>query len=191
MTTVAWKDGILAADSQVTQDDVKYLSADKITIINKDLVISGAGDSNECLRMERWFKSVGADWEEQIDKKPQVKKTYEAIVISKGRPYTIYRDGPPEPIAHPFYAIGSGWKFAMAAMYLGKSATEAVLLASQFDVNTNDRIRYINVKELQGSTKAVKGRPRKGSKATSLVQTQETRTGTGIAETTGTPTTTE
>lgn len=185
MTTIAYKDGVLAADSQLTLDDVAYLSSDKITIISTRLVIAGAGDANECMRMENWFRKVGTDWEKELATKPTVKKSYEAIVISDGKPYTIFKDGFLDSLAHPFFALGSGWKFAMAAMHLGKSATEAILLASVFDVNTNDRIRYIDVTKLQGSTKAAKGRSRKGSEATPLVQATTEGGGIGVAATTG------
>jgi ATP-dependent protease HslVU (ClpYQ) peptidase subunit len=37
----------------------------------------------------------------------------------------------------PFFAIGSGRDYALAAMHCGKSAREAVLVASVFDNNTN------------------------------------------------------
>jgi ATP-dependent protease HslVU (ClpYQ) peptidase subunit len=191
MTTIAWKEGILAADSQVTADDVAYLSADKISIISTRLVIAGAGDCNECLRMEKWFKKVGTDWEKELDSKPSIKKSYEAILVSDGKPYTLFKDGYPDPLAHPFFSIGSGWKFAMAAMHLGKSATEAILLASVFDINTNDRIRYIDVTKLQGSTKAVKGRPRKGQQATSLVQAETEGGRVGVTPAAGAATTSD
>lgn len=37
-----------------------------------------------------------------------------------------------------FHAIGSGRDYAVAAMYLGKSAEEAVKIAAEFNNNTND-----------------------------------------------------
>jgi len=171
MTTIALKDNILACDTQITADDVKYNCSSKITIVRNDLVIAGSGDSNEILKLEKFFREF-PDWEENLDKKPKIRASVDCILISKGKPYTIYKDGFPDPMGHPFIASGSGWKFAMAGMHLGLSAVDAVKLASEFDVYTNDRIRYINVAELQGSTKETPKRKRAPS-----VSKEKARTG--------------
>ncbi len=45
------------------------------------------------------------------------------------------------------YAIGSGRDFALAAMYLGKTAPEAVELAGRFDTGTDsDGVEFICLK---------------------------------------------
>lgn len=44
------------------------------------------------------------------------------------------------PIADGFAAVGSGSPYALAAMYLGNTATRAVTVASQFDTNTGGKI---------------------------------------------------
>ena len=188
MTTIAYKAGIIAADSQVTADDTKYLSADKITIVSRNVVLACAGDVNDILLLERWFREVDTNWYEALNTKPKVRKTLDAILLSEGRPYTIYRDGYPEPLGHPFIAVGSGWKFAMAGMHLGLSAPDAVKLASEFDVNTNDRIKYLDVTQLQGPGKATKKARRSTARApaASPIQTQEA--GTREANTQGTGT---
>lgn len=151
MTTIAWKDNILACDTQVTSDDTKYLCDNKITIISKNLVIACSGNTGDIVKLEKFFRSY-PEWERYLDFKPKVTKALDAILISKGKPYTIFKDDYPDPLGHPFIACGSGWKFAMAGMHLGLSAVDAVKLASELDVNTNDRIKYLNVAELQGSS---------------------------------------
>lgn len=165
MTTITYKDGVVACDTQVTADDTRYNCDTKITIINPSLVIAGSGDSNEILRLEKFFREY-PEWEENLDRKPTIKKTVDCILVSKGKPYTIYKDGFPDPLGHPFFACGSGWKFAMSGMLLGLSAVEAIKHASQLDIYTNDRIRFLNVKELQAKDSGNKGRR---AKATSSV----------------------
>lgn len=44
------------------------------------------------------------------------------------------------PIADRFAAVGSGAPYALAAMYLGHTATRSVTVASQFDTNTGGKI---------------------------------------------------
>lgn len=44
------------------------------------------------------------------------------------------------PIADGFAAVGSGAPYALAAMYLGNTATRAITVAAQFDTNTGGKI---------------------------------------------------
>ena len=44
------------------------------------------------------------------------------------------------PIADGFSAVGSGSPYALAAMYLGYTATRAITVAAEFDMNTGGKI---------------------------------------------------
>ncbi|MDI0648225.1 hypothetical protein NEP52_21445 [Escherichia coli] len=44
------------------------------------------------------------------------------------------------PVADSFSAVGSGSPYALAAMYLGNTATRAITVAAQFDTNTGGKI---------------------------------------------------
>lgn len=44
------------------------------------------------------------------------------------------------PVVDSFAAVGSGSPYALAAMYLGNTATRAVTVAAQFDTNTGGKI---------------------------------------------------
>lgn len=44
------------------------------------------------------------------------------------------------PVADVYSAVGSGAPYALAAMYLGETATRSVTVASQFDTNTGGKI---------------------------------------------------
>jgi hypothetical protein len=65
----------------------------------------------------------------------------------------------PQLMADPYYAIGSGWKFAIAAMAKGDSAPEAVLFASTLDVYTNSEIQIVEIKQQEVA------RPRRAKKS--------------------------
>lgn len=161
MTTIALKDDILAADTQLTMDDVKLESSDKIIILNKDTIIAAAGDTNAIYLAQKFFSQE--DWETKYDAKPDERpilprdkddeNPLDAILIYKGQAYLVDRYLLPELSKHPFIAVGSGWKFAMAAMHSGLSAVAAIEFASTFDIYTNNKVRWLNVKEFQENSK--------------------------------------
>ena len=148
MTTVAYRDGIIAADSQITYDkSVRGKSAPKIVQLNKDLVFVGAGDTRAIAHATKFFTPL--NWEEKLEEAPKFKQAFEAIIWYKGKIYTCIGSCYPELVCDDFYAIGSGYKFALAALHLGLSAEDAVKFASTLDIYTNNEIQLFNVAQLQ------------------------------------------
>lgn len=182
MTTIALKDGILAADTQLTLgDSTKILSDDKITILNKHTILAAAGDSIAILLAQRYFAQP--NWEELFDKRPaellekdkdgEYEFTLDSILLFKGVPFLVDRFLIPEPLRHPFIAVGSGWQFAMGAMHTGMSAVDAVEFASKFDIYTNNKVRALNVKEFFQSAE----KPKRATRRTPPVEAKETGSG--------------
>jgi ATP-dependent protease HslVU (ClpYQ) peptidase subunit len=148
MTTIAYKDGIIAADTQITYDkSVRGKSSPKIVQLAKDLVFAGAGDTRAISSAMRFFSIP--NWEEKIDESPKFKQYFEALLWYKGKIYFCIGGCYPEPLCDDFYALGSGYKFALAALHLGLSAEEAVKFASTLDIYTNNEIQLFNVAQLQ------------------------------------------
>lgn len=148
MTTIAYAKGIIAADTQITYDkSVRGKSAPKIVQLNKDTVLAGAGDVRAISQAMRFFSQI--DWEEKLDEAPKFKQYFEGLLWYKGKIYFCIGGCYPEPLCDDFYALGSGYKFALAALHLGLSAEESVKFASTLDIYTNDEIQLFNVAELQ------------------------------------------
>lgn len=147
MTTIAYRDGVIAADSRVTVHTEaggtrKHLCTKlyrkKVTEGRKtfDVVIGTAGESFSALVFVDWYgtgkpmpdslRELGGDFTCLILRPDGL---YEADVYCR-----------PEKIIEDFYAIGSGSKEAMTAMRCGKSAVEAVRLAAMSDPYTGGRI---------------------------------------------------
>jgi hypothetical protein len=146
MTTIAYRDGILAADSRLTVDSgsgarkhfCRKLFRKRITEGKKayDVVIATAGESSPGMVFVDWYGSgkpvpdlflhIGGD--------------FTCLVLTpKGLfEYDLYCRG--ELIEEEFYAVGSGSMAAIAAMHCGKSALEAVRIASRIDPFTGGRI---------------------------------------------------
>lgn len=138
MTTIAYKDGIIASDSCATDEGSETAGAVKIqceklfrkVVDGRDVIIATAGETAPGMVFVKWYGSG----------KKQSKRLAEAdftvLVIDDG---VLYESGPwcvLERVISPFYAIGSGRKCALAAMACGKTALEAVEIAAMFDPYT-------------------------------------------------------
>lgn len=153
MTTIVWKDGVLAADTRMVSEDHRYSTCTKIRYINKDIVISCAGDVNNEVRAINYFAKPNWASEEP----PSVKKGgFQCIIIIKDQPFYCDHALYPQPIEHKYFAIGTGAPYACAYMELGHPAVEAVKFASKFDVNTNDVVTTYVIKDHAKKASATK-----------------------------------
>ena len=144
MTTIAWDGKTLAADRLGNAGSMMY----ETTKIRKtgylgDLLFA-AGQFSEINMLYKWYEE-GAD----PDKWPkhQDGDKWEALMVIKSNK-TIWRyETQPTPwrIEAPFYAIGTGRDYAMAAMHLGKTSKEAVEIAALFDPNTGMGINTLTL----------------------------------------------
>lgn len=140
MTTIAYKDGVIAYDSRTTRGGL-------IQSDNKDKSIT-KGD----VRM--FFCGVFSDGDELMSAYlGESDKTFDeshAIVVDNGNIYhfcVTKEDGVSKyPIdAGEYFAIGSGTDHAYTAMDLGLSAKEAVKMAAKRDTGTGGRIRVYKI----------------------------------------------
>ena len=167
MTTIAIKGRILAADTQLTDDNCKLLT-NKIYHLPHNEVVAIAGNVDAEFWVLRWFEQ-GADplkWKDKVAS--EIKKiSFAAIFIDRLNRRWIFDDGPDkQPLDHPFYAIGTGAKIALAGMHMGLSAVESIQLASEIDVYTNNIIDRYDI-----ST----GTLTKGKKPTPLAKAQRAK----------------
>jgi hypothetical protein len=120
MTTVAVKDGVLAADSFVSSSyGRKCIKLRKI----KRSWYGVAGDWDEALKFFAWRLKGGEP--------PSFDDKIEALELHGKKCFYWCGDTPEE--VKPPYAIGSGADLAMGAMAFGATAVEAVELACQLD----------------------------------------------------------
>ncbi|ALQ51903.1 hypothetical protein [Nitrosomonas ureae] len=145
MTTIAYKDGIIAYDSRVRAGDL--IIDDNIDkhfhVGNDHFFISGdIGQADEFIHCAQSGSSVMR----YID--------IHAIAILEGKLLIIgieeidghsrmYKD---IPRLNYHYAVGSGMRFALAAMDMGASAKESIELAMKRDSCTGGTIRTFEFK---------------------------------------------
>lgn len=131
MSVIAWDGKTLAADKRACIGTL-IMTTTKIFRVGEALA-AYAGDADGGEEMLAWF-NAGQD----PDKFPSSQRDkYEwsglLVIWENGRIWKYERT--PYPIKFPpqKFAIGSGRDFALAAMHCGKSAVEAVEVASIFD----------------------------------------------------------
>lgn len=142
MTTIAYRDGAMAADTQETGDNV-FSRGPKLVRLPCGGVAGGAGDSVQLQRALDWLaKPKGAP--------PKVKECQVVVAYGDGR-LGYYAD--PKwtfvPVRSPF-ALGSGSQAALAAMnHFGASAEQAVLAAATADPNTSAPVDVCRVEPVK------------------------------------------
>lgn len=128
MTTVAasLKEGIMVADTAVSDGDVRSRMR-KIERIG-DALVGVAGSVHEIEKLLVWFRRGRRGFA------PRTTEAY-ALVLTKDK--LVYLHGKDEmPAYGDYYAIGTGGKAAMAAMYLGHDCETAVRAACEVDAGS-------------------------------------------------------
>lgn len=144
MTTAVYRDGLLIADTRAygfcrmpvgTKTKVHQLKSGSLFACSAvDIGVPGL--------VKRWIEE-GMDRE----KIPDVDCTVEAIVVQPGgNAMIISQSFAPSYVEAPFFAIGSGKEYAMAALHLGHSPEEALRVACDLDPWTDFPLRGITHK---------------------------------------------
>lgn len=138
MTTIAYDGRTLAADKRFSSGNGIFVVT-KLFRVN-DCILGLAGTSALCLEMVEWFRA-GAKPEALPEAQRDSEKSAGMLVIRPNGVVHKYECGPyPMVMEGRQHAMGSGGDFARAAMYLGKSAAEAVLVAANFDSGTGNGV---------------------------------------------------
>lgn len=145
MTTIAFKDGVLAADSLVSSNGL------------------AAGEFNKLRRVKGWD---GSSWIigfaggismfdpfcvfiEELREFDIDEMGFHAIAIneSSGHVETYCSSFFPEyNVKTPFHALGTGADIALGAMQAGATAVDAVKVACKLDLASGGRVRKMEVK---------------------------------------------
>jgi len=143
MTTIAYRDGIMAADSRYTNAWGNYGVVRKIFKTDKGLFgISGSINpdivENVLSHNRVWLKENNKLVENvgiiHVDMSGRILSTSE----DSDWWWNDYSD-------RDFFSIGSGGKYAEGAMAAGVSAEMAVILAATLDIYTDDTVQIIHL----------------------------------------------
>lgn len=141
MTTVAYRDGIMASDTRAGGPFVSV--ARKIYKMNGWLV-GFSGQLQDGLTFVRWCEA-GMDMEKLpnfIIHESGDNPIIDALVVKASDDVTYWTQHfQPIPIIEPFAAVGSGGLAARAAMHMGATAEEALHVAMAVDGGTGGDIQ--------------------------------------------------
>lgn len=144
-TTIAYDGHILAADSQLTmtagKQERKLLNCQKIHYSARHQAwVACAGNVEDINTFLNYFingKSLPAGWVGE----------FEALVVYKTGICELYILSDKHHMVMPIpIAIGSGEDAAMAAIYAGKRADEAIAVAELVDMYTGGPVTIVHVK---------------------------------------------
>lgn len=137
MTVIAWDGKTLAADKRMSFGN-SFVTTTKISRATGGLIYGYAGDSALGREMGKWVRDG-----RNPETFPTEARTKPGglIVISPTGAINYYTSSPVAMlIEEPYFTIGSGADYATAALYLGKTASEAVAIASVLDPNCGNGI---------------------------------------------------
>lgn len=151
MTTIAYKDGILAGDTLATGYN-NHSYGNKKVFKTKYFLFGFTGTLAYLERSLEWIKKHEKpnvlEFNEIFDKDVFGEETT-VLLINKNRKLFLSSDG------KPFYqaryketALGSGGDYAIGAMACGKSAVEAVKVARSLDPRTGGAVTFVSTVDL-------------------------------------------
>ena len=138
MTTIAWKDGILAADKRSTDGNVAHTCTKMYR--KKGYVIAFSGYVQEGLKFIEW-------WDKKKGKPPN--KDTDVLVMCIETGACVHWEAKSKigiPVEDECTAIGTGAAIAIGAMEAGATAEQAIQIASKRDPNSGNGVQTIRSK---------------------------------------------
>ena len=143
MTTIAYRDGVLAADSQVSRCGNDSGRTTKLRKVG-GLVVGGCGTTSLCQRFIGWIAAGMQGHPPTL----QIGDSSACVmaIMPNGTIVEWNGDHPPDIVRAEFAAWGSGADVALGAMAFGATAAEAVEAAATLDHATGGPITVLSVR---------------------------------------------
>lgn len=145
MTTIAYRDGVLAADTRSSSNDC-VLSDRHPKIVRRGRVMAAAtGTTAMCREFLAWVSGGMRGAPPENPHPSNSEWTYWGLVVSPTGAWVFQEPGV-VPVTSEFYAMGSGRDFALGAMMAGASAADAVAVAMRLDTCSGGEVRALSVR---------------------------------------------
>ena len=144
MTIIAYRDGIIAADSRSTttgkESGIRFFDSSVKLFRKPGCIIATAGSSSPGVVFVRWYGTA-----EKTPKSIKKDHDWTCLVLDFNGLWEWDSSLEPEPILEPFYAIGTGCKAALGAMHMHATAIEAVQIACLIDPNCGGLVQSMKL----------------------------------------------
>lgn len=142
ITTIVFKDGILAADGYGTSGGWIVSTLDKKIYRTVDgRLLAGIGGAANSRKLISWLLKPEAKRAELC---PDYKECGVVEVYPDGK-IRIYEEGHFFPHPHKVLATGSGRSVAWGALEMGADAVTAVKIAIKYDCDSGGRVRWLRL----------------------------------------------
>lgn len=146
MTTIAYRDGILAADTLITYGTTLMpCKHKKIHKLPNGSLFGFCGSIELGEIMRRSLVNVGQSDGILEDRRDLDKENFEGILVSPDGQTLFFENRSWIPLEVPYIAMGSGKEYAYGALFLGASAKQAVKTAMALDSGTGGRLHSLTI----------------------------------------------
>ena len=150
MTTIVFRDGVLAADTRAYSGSPSPIGFKQKIHAGPDGSLYGVSTAQPGLseQISAWLM---ADPDQKADTQPHVgEKGFQALEITPEGEVYYYCDSfsPSGPLMGNWFAIGSGEDYAIGALLMGATAEEAVEVAMQCDAWTGGDVVRLRLSEI-------------------------------------------
>lgn len=139
MTTIVYRDGILAGDSRVTVEDM--VSTDKATKVHRlrdGSLFGWAGGVEDAERLRLSLRKR---------QDPPKLECISALLIAPDGTISLYEGNIwIEQKGERYYAVGTGAPYALGAMDAGASAVDAAKIAVKRDINSGGKVKTVSLR---------------------------------------------
>lgn len=140
MTTIAYRDGVLASDSLVTMNGIREGSAVKIER-HRGVLFGGVGTWAAVVAFMTWVRN-GAHGRCPMESSGSESTGF--IIAPTGHAL-LWSDYGALTVSRPFFALGSGREVALGAMAAGADAPQAVHHAIDYDIYSGGPVRVLTL----------------------------------------------
>jgi hypothetical protein len=139
VSTIAYANGLMAADSGIFINDCVLQDATKIHRIWNGGIVGIVGDLEQSAAFAAWLKAGCKG------RKPRT-NTLDAILVEPSGKIWLYQGGNrAHPMKETYHAIGAGDDLARGAMFAGADARTAIRAAMKHNAFTRGRIRTLSL----------------------------------------------
>jgi len=126
MTTIAYREGIMAADSGVWFGDGLAPWARKLVRDGEGTLYGVCGNAGQAQAFIEWVEAGSHGERPTADKVEEDRSSYLVMKVTRGGPIRILTAYGCEVYDAPYFAIGAGNAGALSAMFCGASAIRAI-----------------------------------------------------------------
>ena len=145
MTTIAYRDGMIAADTGMAVGETLIGHTTKIARNIAGDLAGAAGRSGYAMRFREWFK--GGEHSPPPEAKETEHTLDRGIIFRRDGTIEVHEPDGVFTIRADYYAFGTGREVALGAMAQGATAEEAVRATMKYDAYTFGMVEVLKSEE--------------------------------------------